>query len=62
MYAGIKITGTVGKTYSIQYVNDLAQTNNWIVLTNLILTTPELLWFDLTLPGQPKRFYRVIKP
>ena len=28
LYAGLSITGAVGTVYSIEYVTDLAQTNN----------------------------------
>ena len=28
LYAGLTITGTVGTVYSVEYVTDLAQTNN----------------------------------
>jgi len=61
MYAGLTIDGVVGRTYRIQYVPDLNQTN-WITLTDLTLSTSPQVWTDMNSCGQPKRFYRVTIP
>jgi hypothetical protein len=49
LYAGLTITGSVGSVYSVEYVTDLAQTNNasaWRCLE------------CLQLPASPTRFDR----
>lgn len=62
-YAGLTITGTVGKVYSIEYVTDLAQTNNpgaWRCLEFLQLPAEACSWADKSAPATGKRFYRVV--
>ncbi len=63
LYAGLSITGTVGTVYSIQYVPDLAQTNNasaWRSLEFLQLPTSPYLWTDKSGPATGRRFYRAM--
>ena len=60
-YAGLSITGAVGTVYSVEYVTDLAETNDWRTLTFLQLPTPHYLWFDPTAPATGKRFYRAVQ-
>ena len=60
-YAGLTITGTVGAVYLIDYVTDLAQTNNpgaWRCLEYLQLPASPYLWADQSAPATEKRFYR----
>jgi hypothetical protein len=61
MLAGLEIHGTVGMTYRIDYVNDLQNTNNWVTLTNLFLSSSPCFWVDLTSTNLPKRFYRCLR-
>jgi formylglycine-generating enzyme required for sulfatase activity len=58
-YAGLNITGPTGAVCSIQYVTNLAQTNAWLVLTNLTLSNGPCLWVDTTGPALGRRFYMV---
>lgn len=61
IYAGLTITGTVGTVYQIQYVTELAQTNNpsaWRCLEFLQLPASPYLWADKTAPATGQRFYR----
>ena len=60
-YAGLTITGTVGTVYSIEYVTDLAQTNNesaWRCLEFQRLPANSYLWVDKSAPATGRRFYR----
>jgi formylglycine-generating enzyme required for sulfatase activity len=57
-YAGLNITGAVGTVYSIQCVTNLAQTNDWVALTNLTLPGSPYLWVDRTVSATSQRFYR----
>ena len=45
-YAGLSITGAVGTVYSIEYVTDLAQTNNASALTRQIVLVYGFLRVD----------------
>ena len=62
LYAGLRITGTAGTVYSIQYVTDLAHTNgnDWRSLSFLQLPATNYLWFDPTAPATGRRFYRAV--
>ncbi len=56
----LKISGDLGSTNQIQYANDLSQMNNWITLTNKVLSSNPTLYIDPTATGMAKRFYRVV--
>jgi formylglycine-generating enzyme required for sulfatase activity len=61
LYAGLTITGAVGTVYSVEYITDLAQTNNasaWCCLEFLQLPASPCLWADKSAPATGKRFYR----
>ena len=63
LYAGLSITGAVGTVYSIEYVTDLAQTNNasaWRCLEFLQLPASPYLWADKSAPATGRRFYRAV--
>ena len=61
LYAGLSITGAVGTVYSVEYVTDLAKTNDWRCLTFLQLPATNYLWFDPTAPATGKLFYRAVE-
>jgi formylglycine-generating enzyme required for sulfatase activity len=46
--------------YSIEYVTDLAQTNDWRSLVFLQLPTTNFLWTDTSAPAAGRRFYRAV--
>jgi formylglycine-generating enzyme required for sulfatase activity len=61
LYAGLTVTGAVGTVYQIQYVTDLAHTNNasaWRCLEFLQLPASPFLWADKSVPATGRRFYR----
>jgi formylglycine-generating enzyme required for sulfatase activity len=63
LYAGLTIVGEIGKVYSIDYVSDLAKTNNpsaWRCLEYLQLPASPYLWADKSAPVTGKRFYRAV--
>ena len=63
MYAGLTITGAVGTVYQIQYLTDLAQTNNasaWRCLEFLQLPASPYLWADKSAPATARRFYQAV--
>ena len=59
----VVIQGTVGYSYAIQSTTDLANTNSWVVETNLTLSQPLQNWHDdavdIGKPNNPHKFYRV---
>ena len=62
-YAGLTITGEVGKVYSVEYVTDLSHTNDastWRCLEYLQLPASPYLWADKSAPATGKRFYRAV--
>jgi formylglycine-generating enzyme required for sulfatase activity len=63
LYAGVTITGAVGTVYSIEYVTDLAQTNNasaWRCLEFLQQPASPYLWADKSASATGRRFYRAV--
>jgi len=63
MHAGLTISGAVGTVYSIEYVTDLAQTNDagaWHCLEFLQLPESPHFWADKSRPATGRRFYRAV--
>jgi formylglycine-generating enzyme required for sulfatase activity len=58
MYAGIRVTGTVSATYTIEATTNLALTNGWVALTNVVLPASPWVFIDYASSGMAKRFYR----
>ncbi len=61
-YAGLSITGAVGKVYALEYATDLAATNNWQCLEFVAVTSTNQLWLDTSAPATiSHRFYRAVE-
>jgi sugar lactone lactonase YvrE len=62
LYAGLTISGAVGKNFGIQYTTSLSGTNTWTTITNFTLTQPVQLWVDtsVNVSGGTVRYYRVV--
>jgi hypothetical protein len=62
LFAGVIIQGTVGYNYNIQATADLSDTNSWMTLNNLTLTSPVQIWYDgsTDVHKGPQKFYRVL--
>ena len=56
----IKLSGAVGSSWRIDYVNNLGPTNNWATLATITLTNPAQVYFDASALSQPHRFYRAV--
>ena len=64
LFAGLSFRGAVGTVYQIQYVTNLAQTNNasaWRCLEFLQLSASPYLWADKSTPATSRRFYRAVE-
>ena len=57
-YPGLTLTGGVGSNYTIQYVNALANSNDWQTLTNIVLPSSPFLFVDTSAPDVLQRYYR----
>lgn len=59
MLAGVNLHGNVGKTYRVDYLSDLKNTNSWVPLATNVLPTNPWFWPDVSSTNQPRRFYRI---
>ncbi len=55
-FAGVTITGAVGRTYQIQSSPDM---NTWSTVTTILLTSSPYLWIDQN-PVSGNKFYRAV--
>jgi hypothetical protein len=56
----INLSGDIGSSWRIDYVNDLGPTNNWLTLATVTLTNSSQVYVDTSALSQPNRFYRVV--
>jgi len=56
----IALTGLIGASVRIDYINAIGPTNAWITLDTVTLTNSPQLYFDLTAFRQPARLYRLV--
>ncbi len=56
LYAGLTITGDVGKTYNI-FASDAVSGSSWLLLTNVVLPSSPYLFYD-SQSVTNRRFYR----
>ena len=57
--AGIYLRAFGVGNYSIEFVNEINNTN-WLNLTNIALPFSPYLFIDTDTPNYPKRFYRAL--
>ena len=61
-YAGITVTGVVGRVYALQTTTDFSDPDSW---TNLVIISPlpssPYLYFDTNNPATTSRFYRFVQ-
>ena len=60
MYAGLSISGLIGRSYRIEYSDSLSNSPAWTSATTITLTSIPFVWFDGDSINAPKRFYRAI--
>jgi hypothetical protein len=53
------LTGNVGDTLQVDYINQFGPTNAWVTLDTVTLTNTSQLYFDVSAIGQPPRLYRM---
>ncbi|MHB8522349.1 MAG: immunoglobulin domain-containing protein [Limisphaerales bacterium] len=62
LHPSLAIYGTPGKTYRIDYSEDVNGPVTWTTLTNVTLATTPQVWVDVSQPIGSSRFYRVVLP
>jgi hypothetical protein len=57
----ITLTGSVGGSVRLDYINQFGPTDAWVTLDTVTLTNTLQLYFDTSSIGQPLRLYRVVQ-
>jgi hypothetical protein len=60
MIPEITLTGDVGSTLRLDYINTYGPTNAWETLTTVTLTNTTQFYCDVSVIGQPQRLYRIV--
>ena len=60
-YAGLSITGGVGRVYTVQYNTNLAQADGWRGAGIVQLPSSPCLWVDTAVAATGRRFYRTVE-
>src|SRR5438128_6818020 len=58
LYAGLSVTGSVGRIYKVEYTTNLALPNSWSPLSTFTLPFNPYLFVDTSIPVTATRFYR----
>jgi hypothetical protein len=61
MVPAITLTGPVGSSVGMDYINQFGPTGAWVTLDTVTLTNTSQLYFDVSAPGQPPRLYRLVQ-
>ncbi len=56
----ITLTGTIGGSVRLDYINQFGPIDAWVTLDTVTLTNTSQLYFDVSAPGQPQRLYRLV--
>jgi uncharacterized repeat protein (TIGR03803 family) len=56
----IPLTGAIGSSVRIDYINQFGPTNAWVTLDTVTLTNTTQVYFDLTMFRRPTRLYRLV--
>jgi hypothetical protein len=56
----ITLTGAIGHSVRLDYINQFGPIDAWVPLATVTLTNTSQLYFDISAPGQPPRFYRLV--
>jgi uncharacterized repeat protein (TIGR03803 family) len=60
MVTAITLTGNVGDSLQVDYINQFGPTNAWVTLGTVTLTNTSQLYFDVSAIGQPPRLYQIV--
>jgi uncharacterized repeat protein (TIGR03803 family) len=57
----ITLTGNIGHSVRVDYINRFGPIDAWVTLDTVTLTNTSQLYFDTSAPGQPQRLYRLVQ-
>jgi hypothetical protein len=57
----LTLTGNIGGSVRVDYINRFGPTDAWVTLDTVALTNTSQLYFDVSAPGQPQRLYRLVQ-
>ncbi|MGO8928392.1 MAG: hypothetical protein ACLQU3_16110 [Limisphaerales bacterium] len=57
----ITVTGNIGRSVRVDYINQIGPTDAWVTLDTVTLTNTSELYFDTSAWGQPPRLYRLVQ-
>jgi hypothetical protein len=60
MVPAITLTGNLGGSVRLDYINQFGPTDAWVTLDTVRLTNTSQLYFDVSAWGQPERLYRLV--
>jgi hypothetical protein len=60
MVPAIMLTGSIGGSLRLDYINLFGPTDAWVTLDTVTLTNTSQLYFDISAPMQPARLYRLV--
>ena len=60
MVPAITLTGAIGSSVRIDYINQFGPIDAWVTLDTVTLTSTSQLYFDTFSIGQPPRLYRIV--
>jgi hypothetical protein len=61
MVPAITLTGPVGSSVRVDYINQFGPIDAWVALDTVTLTNTSQLYFDVSASGQPPRLYRLVQ-
>jgi hypothetical protein len=61
MVPAITLTGNIGDSLRLEYINQFGPIDTWVTLGAVTLTNTSQLYFDTSERGQPPRLYRIVK-
>jgi hypothetical protein len=61
MVPAITLTGSIGSSVRLDYINRFGPIDAWVILATVRLTNTSQLYFDVSAPGQPNRLYRLVQ-
>jgi hypothetical protein len=56
----ITLTGNIGHSVRVDYINQVGPIDAWVTLATVTLTNTSQLYFDVSAPGQPQRLYQLV--
>jgi uncharacterized repeat protein (TIGR03803 family) len=61
MVPAITLSGNIGESLRLDYINAIGPTDAWVTLATVTLTDTSQLYFDVSSIGKPTRLYRIVR-